>query len=581
MSEDFTLPSAAPFEFRAPRGKLALVMIDWQRDFLEEGGFGHALGNDVTPLREALAPASAVLRAARNAGMPVVHTLEAHASDLSDCPAAKLRRCSAIGQTLEGQAARGRLLVIGEPGNAIVEEVAPLPGEHIVHKPGKGAFFQTDLHAHLQSLGVTALLFTGVTTEVCVQTSMREANDRGYDSLVVSDATESYFAHFKAATLEMIVAQGGIVGWAAPSADVVAALASYAHAHVATHEPTSPSASTVMARWARSPSGATASKAAAAVATATAATATALACARLRPTGALSVAAAFGAGWLLREAWLRGAARREAAAMMALADREAAVSARLADGNATDGDVQIQCTRGDGRLFGVSRADTALVLIDMQSDFLHPKGRLGQHYDAQRHASLAKTVAHVEALLAAARRAGLTIAHSRSHRYGARVLRELLDGPQPGAPLVDAGGAGATAQHFGAVDEGYELLPALRALPGEIVVDKWTFGAFASTDLEAQLRARGVRKIVLAGILTNVCVFATAVQACDRLFRVCVVEDATGAFKPDWHDKAIDLLSGPQTAPGHAGKAVGLYFGEVSTLAHVQHALGKLAAASS
>ena len=122
------------------------------------------------------------------------------------------------------------------------------------------------------------------------------------------------------------------------------------------------------------------------------------------------------------------------------------------------------------------------------------------------------------------------------------------------------------------------LLPSLRAMPGEVVVDKWTFGAFASTDLEAQLRARGVRKIVLAGILTNVCVFATAVQAVDRFFRVCLVEDATGAFAADWHDKAVDLISGPQTAPGHAGKAVGLYFGEVSTVARVTHALGKLAA---
>ena len=154
-------------------------------------------------------------------------------------------------------------------------------------------------------------------------------------------------------------------------------------------------------------------------------------------------------------------------------------------------------------------------------------GRLGRFYDAARHASLAATAARVERLLAAARRAGLTVAHSRSHRYGAAVRRDLLEGQQPGAPDV-ADDASGVAQHFGAVDRGYELLPSLRARPGEIVVDKWTFGAFASTDLEAQLRARGVRKILLAGILTNVCVFATAVQACDRFFRVCLVEDASG-----------------------------------------------------
>ena len=287
---------------------------------------------------------------------------------------------------------------------------------------------------------------------------------------------------------------------------------------------------------------------------------------------ACGIAAAMGAGWLLRDLWGRTKARREAESMKILSEREAVVSASLAQGG-VDGDVRIPCTRGDGRTFDISRSDTALVLIDMQVDFLHPSGRLGQHYDASRHEALAQTQEKVGQLLQAARRAGLTIAHSRSHRYGAAVRRDLLEGQQPGATAIDEAG---TPQHFGAVDTGYELLPNLRALPGEIVVDKWTFGAFASTDLEAQLRARGVRKILLGGILTNVCVFATAVQAVDRFFRVCLVEDASGAFSPEWHNKAVDLLSGPQCAPGHAGKAVGLYFGEVSTLGHVAAALGQL-----
>ena len=257
--------------------------------------------------------------------------------------------------------------------------------------------------------------------------------------------------------------------------------------------------------------------------------------------------------------------------MRRLSEREAAVTAALLEGSA-DGDAAVECTRGEGRTFGISASDTALVLIDMQADFLDPKGRLGRFYDAARHETLASTIAQVEALLAAARRAGLTIAHSRSHRYGAAVRRDLLSGPQADAPPMQSD----TPQHFGPVDDGYELLPTCRALPGEIVVDKWTFGAFASTDLEAQLRARGVRKILLAGILTNVCVFATAVQAVDRFFRVCLVEDATGAFNKEWHDKAIDLLSGPQCAPGHAAKAVGLYFGEVATVERVAAALEKV-----
>jgi len=218
-----TIASARPSTFRFPRAKCALVMIDWQRDFLDVGGFGHALGNDVTPLQKALGPAAAVLAAARAAGMPIVHTLEAHRPDMSDCPAAKRARCPAIG-TVQDEA-RGRLLVAGEPGNAIVDAVAPLPGEIVIHKPGKGAFYNTNLEAELRSRGVSHLIITGVTTEVCVQTTAREANDRGFDLLVVADATESYFPQFKASTLEMIVAQGAIVGWTAQSTEVVDALA--------------------------------------------------------------------------------------------------------------------------------------------------------------------------------------------------------------------------------------------------------------------------------------------------------------------------------------------------------------------
>ena len=152
----------------------------------------------------------------------MVHTVESHDSQLDDCPPAKRRRCPAIGDVLDPS--RGRVLVRGEPGNAIVDEVTPAPGELVVHKPGKGAFFATALDDELQRRGVTHLLLTGVTTEVCVQTTMREANDRGYDCLLIDDATESYFAHFKQATLEMVVAQGGIVGWTAGSGDVVRSL---------------------------------------------------------------------------------------------------------------------------------------------------------------------------------------------------------------------------------------------------------------------------------------------------------------------------------------------------------------------
>jgi biuret amidohydrolase len=204
--------SARPYPYPLDPARTALVVIDMQRDFIEKGGFGDSLGNDVARL-EAIIPATADLIALfRAAGWPVIHTREAHKPDLSDCPPAKIRRGNPslhIGET----GAMGRLLVAGEPGNQIVDALAPIDGEIVIDKPGKGMFWATGIHEQLQDLGITHLVFAGVTTEVCVQTSMREANDRGYECLLIEDATESYFAEFKSATIKMIAAQGGIVGW--------------------------------------------------------------------------------------------------------------------------------------------------------------------------------------------------------------------------------------------------------------------------------------------------------------------------------------------------------------------------------
>ncbi len=214
---------ANPFAYDFELAKTALVLIDMQRDFIEPGGFGETLGNDVA-LLEAIVPATkAVLDAWRAAGGLVVHTREAHKGDLSDCPPAKLNRGN---PTLRiGDAGpMGRILVMGEPGNQIIDALAPLDGELVIDKPGKGMFYATGLHETLQARGITHLLFGGVTTEVCVQTSMREANDRGYDGLLLEDCTESYFPAFKAAAIDMIRAQGAIVGWTAPSGLLLAAL---------------------------------------------------------------------------------------------------------------------------------------------------------------------------------------------------------------------------------------------------------------------------------------------------------------------------------------------------------------------
>ena len=219
---------AQPFPFPFAPGSTALVVIDMQRDFVEPGGFGASLGNDVTRLHSAIAPIGSLLTAWRARSWPVLHTRECHAPDLADCPPAKLHRGT---PTLRiGDAGpMGRVLVDGEPGADIIPALAPAPGEWDIAKPGKGMFWNTclsegGLHAKLQAAGITHLVFTGVTTEVCVQTSMREANDRGYTCLVVSDATESYFPAFKQATLDMLTAQGAIVGWSTTSADLIAAL---------------------------------------------------------------------------------------------------------------------------------------------------------------------------------------------------------------------------------------------------------------------------------------------------------------------------------------------------------------------
>jgi nicotinamidase-related amidase len=216
--------AAEPYSFRLPSWeKTALVVIDMQRDFLEKGGFGDALGNDVSRLQVIVPTLSRLFAAWRSRGLTMIHTQEGHKPDLSDCPPSKRLRGKS-GLRIGDAGPMGRILVLGEPGNDFVPELKPMPGEIVLTKPGKGAFCGTDFEAILKARGITHLLVTGVTTEVCVQTTMREANDRGYECLLVEDATESYFPEFKAATLAMVRAQGAIVGWTAPAGAVISAL---------------------------------------------------------------------------------------------------------------------------------------------------------------------------------------------------------------------------------------------------------------------------------------------------------------------------------------------------------------------
>ncbi len=216
--------SAEPYEFEFDARTTAVVMIDFQRDFVDPGGFGEALGNDVSLLRRAVAPSALVLAAARAASLFVIHTREGHRPDLTDCPPTKKAR-GRLKAGIGDQGPMGRILVRGEPGHDIVKELYPAPGEPVIDKPGKGAFYATDFHAILGHRRIAQLVVCGVTTEVCVSTSVREANDRGYDCLVLEDCVASYFSKLHEAALAMVKSQGAIFGWVSDSRRFLEALA--------------------------------------------------------------------------------------------------------------------------------------------------------------------------------------------------------------------------------------------------------------------------------------------------------------------------------------------------------------------
>jgi nicotinamidase-related amidase len=204
--------------------RTAIVVIDMQRDFLEPGGFGESLGNDVSLLQRAVGPIQALLAGARRRRMLIIHTREGHRPDLSDAPTAKVER-GAPSLRIGAPGPMGRILIRGERGHDIIDSLKPLAGEPVIDKPGKGAFYATDLGSILHHRGIENLIVCGVTTEVCVHTTVREANDRGYKCIVPGDCCASYFPEFHEMGLKMIKAQGGIFGWVSDSARVLSALA--------------------------------------------------------------------------------------------------------------------------------------------------------------------------------------------------------------------------------------------------------------------------------------------------------------------------------------------------------------------
>jgi len=217
---EMALPS--PYSYRLER--TALVVIDMQNDFCAPGGFGEKLGNDITPTRAIIPVIERLLAAARRAGMLIVHTREGHLPDLSDCPPSKLARSRKQGAGIGDEGPMGRILIRGEHGHEIVPELAPCPGEIVIDKPGKGAFYRTSLEQTLTGLGIESLVLCGVTTHVCVHTTLREANDRGYECLVLEDATAAFDPRDHEAAIRMVHQQGGIFGWTARAHEFIESL---------------------------------------------------------------------------------------------------------------------------------------------------------------------------------------------------------------------------------------------------------------------------------------------------------------------------------------------------------------------
>jgi nicotinamidase-related amidase len=216
---------AEPYEFECSVANTALLIVDMQRDFVSQGGFGEFLGNDVSAVRDAIQPTQCVLKTAREVGLPVIYTREGHESHLADCPPSKQER-GRLDVGIGDEGPMGDVLVRGEDGHEIVPELEPEPEDVVIDKPGKGSFYATDLNLILQNQDIDNLIVTGVTTEVCVHTTIREANDRGYDCLMLEDCVGSYFEEFQRVGVKMIKAQGGIFGWVTDSESLTDALVS-------------------------------------------------------------------------------------------------------------------------------------------------------------------------------------------------------------------------------------------------------------------------------------------------------------------------------------------------------------------
>lgn len=458
----------------------ALIAIDMQTDFCGKGGYVDAMGYDISMTRAPIEPIQAVFAAFRKLGFHVVHTREGHKPSLADCPANKRWRSRQIGAGIGDPGPCGRVLVRGEPGWNLIEELAPAPGEEVIDKPGKGSFVATDIDLVLKQRGVRNLVLTGITTDVCVSTTMREANDLGYECLLLSDCTAATDYGNYMATLKTTALEAGVFGCVAAAADLLRAIGGDVPERIEAGLELVDLGDGISVRMPKPPPG--------------------------------------------------------LGMPQSLADVEVAPKTPPppAEGSVFVGaDPYLWPFDGDLR-----PENTALLAIDFQGDFLSPEGYLAHlGYDV---GPLRAAIQPAQRLMAKMRAKGFHVLHTREGHapdLGDCPWRKIwrLKSLTKGG----VGEAGPLGRFLIRGERGWDLVPELAALPGEPVVDKPSYGAFSLTSLELTLRSLGVRNLVLAGVTADVCVHTTLRQANDRGFECLLVSDCVASVAPDVHLSAL------------------------------------------
>mmetsp|Transcript_50354 Transcript_50354/g.146085 ORF Transcript_50354/g.146085 Transcript_50354/m.146085 type:complete len:545 (+) Transcript_50354:94-1728(+) len=474
-------PYRWPFDGDLRPENTALIAIDMQTDFCGKGGYVDTMGYDISMTRAPIEPLQAVFAGFRKLGFHILHTREGHKPSLSDCPANKRWRSRQIGAGIGDPGPCGRVLVRGEPGWNLIAELEPASDEEVIDKPGKGSFVATDIDLILRQRGIRNLVLTGITTDVCVSTTMREANDLGYECLLLSDCTAATDYGNYMATLKTTALEAGVFGCVAAAADLLKAIGADVPASIEAGLEVVDLGDGISVRMPKPPAGLWMPKSLADVEVAP-----------QKPTAASAPGQAF----IAADPYLWP----------------------------FDGDLRPE--------------NTALLAVDFQSDFLSPEGYLAHvGYDV----GLCRAVVEPSARLMGKMRAkGFHVLHTREGHAA-----DLSDCPQRKVwrlktlTKAGVGEAGPLGRFLIRGEKGWDFVPELAALPGEAVIDKPAYGAFSLTSLEVTLRSLGVRNLVLVGVTADVCVHTTLRQANDRGFECLLVSDCIASVTPDVHLSAL------------------------------------------